>query len=410
MRKLVTAIAVCSALLGVVACSPDAKPDEQAAASASADPSNPAVGPKVQLTGVTDGATDVSTAAEFGYQVAGANNVTVTLVDADGKSVPGGLREDASTWLPAKQLNYAAKYTLTATASKASGITSEVKATFTTMAQPADLVDVHSWIGDDQVVGVAMPVVVTFGLDVPENKRADIQRRLFVTSDPPQVGIWNWINPREAHFRPREHWKPGTKLAARFATGGLSWGVKNWVGKEDITIRATVGAAQVVTVDNATKRMTVTKDGQTVLSVPVSLGKPTAPSSSGALVVISRNPWEWFDSSTYGVPVTDPGGYRTKVEWTMRLTWQGEYIHAAPWSVKDQGKRNVSHGCVNIPTAEAHWLYDFLHVGDPVTVSGTEAHVKWGDGWTDWDRPWEEYVKGSAIPYEATPTPTPSRS
>jgi lipoprotein-anchoring transpeptidase ErfK/SrfK len=406
MRRVVTAVAVCLALFGTAACSSTAKwlnPGETAPANA-ADP------PKIGITSIKDGATDVSTSIEISYTISGGTDAAVSLVDDAGKTIAGAPRADGSSWVPAVQLDYAKKYTVTVTASKSGGTKGEAKATFTTMAQPADMVDIHSWIGDGQVVGIGTPVVVTFGLDVPEANRADIQKRLFVQSNPVQEGIWNWINPHEVHFRPREYWKPGTTLDVRLATGGVTWGVKQWYGKQDISIKATVGADQRISVDNNTKKMTVTRDGQVVLTVPVSLGKPTAPSSSGNMVIISRAEWEWFDSSTYGVPVTDPAGYRTKVQWTLRLTWDGQYIHAAPWSVSDQGKRNVSHGCVNIPTDQAHWLYDFVKVGDPVTVSNTETHVPWGDGWTDWDRPWAEFVKGSAIPYQPTPSASPSGS
>jgi lipoprotein-anchoring transpeptidase ErfK/SrfK len=391
------------ALVGTTSCSSGAKwlkPGETEPANA-ADVSN---APKISIDGITDGATDVRASTEIAYTVtgaSGANGATVSLVDDAGKAVAGAPRTDGSSWVPDAQLEYGKKYTATVAASAADGTKGQAKANFTVMAKPANLVDIHSWIADDQVVGVGLPIVASFGLDVPAAKRADVQKRLFVQSDPPQEGIWNWINPHEVHFRPRDYWKVGTKLSVRFATGGLAWGVKDWYGREDLTVKATVGADQRISVDNKTKQMTVTKNGQVVKTAPVSLGKPASPSSSGKLLIMDRNPWSWFDSSTFGLPVTDPGGYRTKVDWTMRLTWDGQFIHAAPWSLKDQGKRNVSHGCVNVATDTAHWLYDFVKVGDPVTVVGTETHVPWGDGWTDWDRSWDEYVKGSAIPYQA---------
>jgi len=131
----------------------------------------------------------------------------------------------------------------------------------------------------------------------------------------------------------------------------------------------------------------------------VSFGKPSSPSASGNMIIMIKNEWEWFDSSSFGVPSDSPDGYRTKVYWPQRLTWDGEYIHAAPWSEKDQGKRNVSHGCTNISMAHAQWLWQQTRIGDPVIIKGTEQRLKWGNGWSDWDRPWEEYVKGSAIPY-----------
>jgi lipoprotein-anchoring transpeptidase ErfK/SrfK len=134
--------------------------------------------------------------------------------------------------------------------------------------------------------------------------------------------------------------------------------------------------------------------------MPASLGKPATPSSSGAMVIMTRNPKELFDSSlgTGGTPVNAPGGYKLLVYYTMRLTWGGQFIHAAPWSVASQGKTDVSHGCTNISTANAQWLYENSHVGDPVTVEHTKRKLSWGDGWTDWNVGWDTYLKGSALP------------
>jgi lipoprotein-anchoring transpeptidase ErfK/SrfK len=140
--------------------------------------------------------------------------------------------------------------------------------------------------------------------------------------------------------------------------------------------------------------------------MPVSLGKPDSPSSSGNMIVMVKNEWEWFDSSTYGVPVDSTDGYRTKVYWPQRLTWGGQYIHAAPWSVDQQGRVNVSHGCTNLSTENAEWLWRQTHIGDPVIVKGTERGLDRGDGWTDWNMSWEEYLKGSALPQAASPRRT----
>jgi hypothetical protein len=77
--------------------------------------------------------------------------------------------------------------------------------------------------------------------------------------------------------------------------------------------------------------------------------------------------------------------------------------------VADQGHRNVSHGCTNISPENGQWLYDLTHLGDPVIVKGTERQLDWGDGWTDWNVNWEEYLKGSALPPPAEPaSPVPA--
>jgi lipoprotein-anchoring transpeptidase ErfK/SrfK len=293
------------------------------------------------------------------------------------------------------------------TASGKDGKTGVKNATFNTMAKPGNLIAVRSQIGDDLVYGVGMPVVINFGTDVPKDQRANVERRLFVSSEPALKGAWNWFNAHEIHFRPAEYWQPNTKLSVRLATGGLPLGGDAY-GAGDVEVHASIGDKFMMTIDNATKTMTVTKNDQVVNTIPVSLGKPSAPSSSGNMIVMVKNEWEWFDSSTYGVPVDAGEGYRTKVSWPMRLTWGGQYIHAAPWSVADQGHTNVSHGCTNVSMQNADWLWHQVHLGDPVIVKGTERGLDWGDGWTDWNASFDQYQKGSALAATATPAPSPS--
>jgi len=356
----------------------------------------------VSVTAPKDGATDVPTSAEITVGGPDAASATVELKDADGKAVDGARRPDGSSWVPEAQLKYATKYAVTVKA----GDKPAKSATFTTMAKPSTFVNAVSQVGDDLTYGVGMPLVVNFSADVPKDQHANVERRLFVTSEPAQEGAWNWFNAREIHFRPREYWQSGTKLSIRLAVGGLPLGGGAY-GAADVTVHATIGDKLVMNVDNASKTMTVTKNDQVLKVMPVSLGKPSSPSSSGNLVVMVKNEWEWFDSSTFGIPSDSPGGYRTKVYWTQRLTWDGQYIHAAPWSVAQQGHSNVSHGCVNVSNENAQWLFGITHLGDPVIVKGTEQQLNWGNGWTDWNVSWEEYLKGSAL---GSPSQGPSQS
>ncbi|MFB9414828.1 Ig-like domain-containing protein [Dactylosporangium matsuzakiense] len=362
---------------------------------------------KIRISAPADGAKDVTTGLDLVFDAPAT--AEVTLQDATGAAVTGTVVQQQSTrppsagpsasaapvdgvhWVPDKQLKWATEYTATV---KSDGATGEVK--FTTMAKPSNFVRVTSQIGDNQVVGVGMPMILSFANDIPKDARAGVQRRLFMSSDPPQEGVWNWFSAKEVHFRPKEYWQAGTKLKLRAALGGVSMGGKTYAEK-DLTVDATVGKRLIMDVDNTTKKMTITEDGVVIKTMPVSLGKPSNPSDSGNFIVMVKNEWEWFDSSTYGVPVDSPDGYRTKVQYPQRITWSGQYIHAAPWSVDDQGRRNVSHGCVNISLELAQWLYTVTHLGDPVIVKNTEERVKYGDGWTDWELPWDQYVKGSAL-------------
>jgi lipoprotein-anchoring transpeptidase ErfK/SrfK len=95
-------------------------------------------------------------------------------------------------------------------------------------------------------------------------------------------------------------------------------------------------------------------------------------------------------------------GYKTKIQYAQRITWSGQYIHSAPWSVGAQGHRNVSHGCVNVSPSNARWLFDKTLIGDPVIVKGTGDKLGYGDGWTPWNVSWSEFVKGSALPVPAS--------
>jgi lipoprotein-anchoring transpeptidase ErfK/SrfK len=413
-RLAASLIAAVALLLAGAGCG--AKPQWNAPGQKQPDQAKP---PAVQLaiSNPADGATNVATSTEINYTTDAVSSA-VQLTDAGGGQVDGALQPDSSTWMPAKQLKWATQYTAKITGTNAKGESESKTVSFTTMAKPGSLARVSSMFGDGQVVGVGMPVIVTFGVDVAKDQRAAVQKRMFVTSTPSQEGAWNWFNAHEVHFRPKAYWQPGTTLQVRLATGGLPIGGK-WYGAADVNVKATVGPKILMVADNATKQMTVTRDGQVLRTIPVSFGKSSTPTSSGNFIVMIKNKSEWFDSSTFGIPAGASGGYRTLVYWTQRLTWDGEYIHSAPWSVGDQGRRNVSHGCTNVSPANAEWLYNQTHIGDPVIIKGTEDRVKWGNGWTDWEMSFDQYVKGSAVPYvapstqpsvPASPEPTPSHS
>src|SRR5262249_13663169 len=132
------------------------------------------------ITTPADGATNVSTAVEIEYSATRATSITLELTDASGTPVLGAQRADGSTWLPAKQLKYGARYTVKVAATGTDGKTDTKTSTFTTMAKPDSLARVSSIVGDGQVVGVGMPLIISFGVDVAKDRRSAIQKRLFV--------------------------------------------------------------------------------------------------------------------------------------------------------------------------------------------------------------------------------------
>ena len=68
----------------------------------------------------------------------------------------------------------------------------------------------------------------------------------------------------------------------------------------------------------------------------------------------------------------------------VRIDNSGNFVHSAPWSVGDQGKRNVSHGCINISPANAKWFYDNFGSGDPIVVKNSVGTYTKNDGAQDW--------------------------
>ncbi|MGH9012192.1 MAG: L,D-transpeptidase, partial [Acidimicrobiia bacterium] len=166
-------------------------------------------------------------------------------------------------------------------------------------------------------------------------------------------------------------------------------------GADERMIQFKIGPAHVSTVDVATYQMTVTENGQVVKVMPASMGQKKWPTHHGIHLVLEKSKSVTMDSSTIGIPRNGPGGYYRKVAWATRLTYSGEFVHAAPWSQWAQGKRNVSHGCINVSTANAKWFYDFVQRGDIVEVINSPKKPKLYDpGTSDWNIPWEQWKAG----------------
>ncbi|MBB5870119.1 lipoprotein-anchoring transpeptidase ErfK/SrfK [Allocatelliglobosispora scoriae] len=392
-----------ASVAGLAACSPDAPKWAEPGSGNSDTPAPPAdpTAASATITAPKHEAKDVHAAIEVAFTLANASTATVELQDAAGTRVSGALRADGTSWVPNAPLKYNTTYTVTVTANGADGKTGTATSSFTTMAKPSKTISASSYSGDKAKVGIGMPLMVKFSRSVPKAKRAEVQKRLFVDATPEQDGIWHWFSGSEVHFRPKEYWKAGTKISFRVAVGGLDMG-GGYFGKADITIDdMLIGPAIVLTADNATKKMTATKDGVVLRTMPISLGKASTPSSSGKTVIIEKFVHTIFDTFDELGPEL---GYRTPIDYAQRITWGGEYIHSAPWSVGSQGHRNVSHGCVNVSPSNAKWLFDLTQVGTPMITKGTERKLKAGNGWTHWNLTWDEYVKGSALPFKPVDT------
>ncbi|WP_229401498.1 L,D-transpeptidase [Micromonospora okii] len=358
--------------------------------------------PTVDVTPV-DRTREVPISAEIGTRVSHGRVTAVRLTDDSGRQLGGEPREDGSSWVPDAPLAGGKTYTAEVTVTGDRGRTASQKTTFTTArksTKPA--ITSTLYFAGNRTYGTAMPVTVAFEPAVPKEARAAVQKRLFVRTDPPQPGTWSWLEDgSQVYYRAPDHWRPGTTISVRAALEGLPIG-KELVGDAERKATSKIGRQVSLDIDNATKQISVFRDGKLVRRIPTSLGKPSTPSSSGKMVIMEKHDRTTFD--TRGEP---DGGYVIDVDDAQRLTWGGEFIHSAPWSEGDQGNTNVSHGCANVSASAADWLMGITQVGDLVTVKGTEVPLQAGNGWTAWNVSWEEFAAGSALPVPANLRPSP---
>lgn len=316
----------------------------------------------------------------------------VVLTNEAGKRVSGELAEDGSSWRATEPLGYGKTYTTTATGRGSDGNTTTVTATFST-ARPAATVGVSMYPLPGSKVGVGQPLIFYFDSNIPN--KAAAERAIEISTSPEVEGAFYWYSDSEVHWRPKEFWPAGTKVTIDAAIYGKRLG-RGLYGAEDRRSRIQIGDAIVATMDGKTHKMTVTKNGEVLRRLPISMGRPGHETPEGTYVAMSEHSWYTMDSSTYGVPADSPAGYRITVEVATRLSNSGIFYHSAPWSLADQGHRNVSHGCINLSPKNAAWLQKLSQPGDVYIVKRTGGQqLEHWDGMGDWQIPWPQWQRGN---------------
>jgi lipoprotein-anchoring transpeptidase ErfK/SrfK len=216
-------------------------------------------------------------------------------------------------------------------------------------------------------VGAAKPIYINFARPIAD--RALAEQAIHISSVPPVPGRFYWTSDTQVRWRPQDFWPAGTVVNID-ASGTKS--------------SFTVPEQLVATIDDATHQMTIVRNGKVEKTFPVSMGKPSHATKNGTYYVLEKFDTIVMDSSTYGVPVNSAEGYKITVQDAVRIDNSGNFVHSAPWSVGDQGKRNVSHGCVNLSPANAQWFYDNFGSGDPVVIKNSTGIYNQPDGASDW--------------------------
>ena len=318
----------------------------------------------------------------------------VTVTGSGGRRLAGTLEDGGRGWVSTGPLAPATRYRVVAEAVDDAGTPTRRQSSFTTLRPRAELRAAIMPL-DGETVGVGLPIGVWFSQPVAD--RAAVERRLEVTSSKPVTGAWHWFADNEVHYRPRSYWPSGSRVTLRARLAGTDAGRGVW-GVADRTIRFRIGERRVSVVDVRTHRMKVTSGGRTLRVLPVSTGRERYPTTNGVHFVLEKTPVKLMDSSTVGIPRNSPGGYYQRVAWSVRISNSGEFVHAAPWSTGSQGRANVSHGCVNLSTANAAWFYRQTRRGDVVEVRGSPKRPGTSFGVADWNMSWRRWLAGSALP------------
>lgn len=407
-RRLRGAIAMgaVAGLLSLAACSTDSGGDLGAdptpgggtsASSSSTTTPTPDPTPAVVQTTPKDRAVDVRPDSKVMIAATVGEVTSVTLSDAKGRAVPMAKQADGS-FVASTRLRPSQSYTMVSQTVGPDGTQGTDERTFSTLKPRTIATYGLNYAG--MTVGVGMPAIVQFDSQVTDKAfRQAVEKAMRITVTPKQAGSWGWLDNRQLMWRPKDRWQPGTTVRIQAPLTGLQTGPSKWVDNDD-SGGFDIGSAMVSHVDIARHTMTVTRNGQLLRTMPISAGQNKMPyiTRSGTKVIIEKQPTVDMDSATSGVPKTDPDYYFTKgVKWDLRVTWTGEYLHSAPWSVGSQGRANVSHGCVNLSPTNAKWMYDNSKVGDVVTFSGSTRPFLPTEGIGVWQYSFATWQKQSAL-------------
>jgi lipoprotein-anchoring transpeptidase ErfK/SrfK len=342
-----------------------------------------------------DGTTKVRPQTPIVVRAAGGTLTSVQVIDGDGGAVQGAMSDDGASWTSSSALALKRRYTVRAVATNDQGRLTSLTSRLDTV-RPKDSADFYLLPSDGGRVGVGMPVVVQFAGLVDEDKRDDIEKRVSVSTSPKVAGSWGWLDARQLVWRPAKYWTPGTTVRVKADLAGVETRPGIWTMR-NASASFRIGSAMISTVDIKAHTLTVRRNGEVLRTIPITTGKKGFETRRGTKVILSRETTRQMDAETTGLAKSDPEYYNIKVKYAMRLTWSGEFLHAAPWSVGSQGRANVSHGCTGMSTAHARWLFQNSKLGDVVTYVGSRRPLESYNGYTMWNMSLAEWATHSAL-------------
>jgi lipoprotein-anchoring transpeptidase ErfK/SrfK len=341
------------------------------------------------VTQPSDGASGVTPTAPVRVSVSHGVLNAVSLTDPEGKAVAGQFSSERSGWTTTEPLGYAKTYTWSGTATGIDRQPRAITGSFRTVT-PERLISGQLNVADNATYGIAMPIALTFSSRVVD--KAAVQNALSVHLSVPTEGSWAWLDDTTVHWRPKTYFAPNTRVSVIAKLYGLAMGGGAF-GRADITSTFAIGRSYVLRGDTRTHRLVAYANGVQVADYPASYGLDSDAgrmTHSGTHVVMSEYPVFYMSNPKYHYK-------NVEARWAVRISNNGEFIHSAPWSVAQQGRTNVSHGCVNLSPRNAAAVFNAVLPGDPVEIIGSSRQLTPRDGdYYDWTIPWVTWTAMSA--------------
>lgn len=258
---------------------------------------------------------------------------------------------------------------------------------------------------DGQTFGVGIPVMAFFSRKITD--ASALQEATTVTIDGSRISGGRWYfepvaghpgYPLEGDYRLENPWRAHANVFVDIPAKGLSAG-PGLAYDDSLTASFSTGASHIALVDDSTHKLTLYTDDKVDGTYPVSLGAADTPTANGIKVIMEKG---------VSICMSGPGYHECGVKYTQRLTYGGEYLHAAPWNCvgspgcvgprNNIGHANSSNGCTNLLPDDAKQLYATLRIGDIVKYPNADGpKMTMGASYGDWNIPWHQWLTGGDV-------------
>jgi lipoprotein-anchoring transpeptidase ErfK/SrfK len=370
----------------------------------------------------TPDSTGVSPSTPVVVKIANGKLTSVVMTNPSGKKVTGAIAADGASWQNTEDLGYGKTYSIVAKGTNADGKPTTKTEKVTTLT-PNNMTAVYM----DRTGDYALDNGATYGVAILPELRFDEQivskadklaaeKAVTVTTSPHVAGAWAWNDDYRMYYRPASYWPSGTKVTIDAKIYGVKLG-NGLYGQSDKKVSFTVGRKQVtIATDSAPKSVNKVRvynaAGKVIKTMNTSMGQHGGVTVNGNYInfytldgtytVLEHDNPAYMSSDSYGLPSSNPQGYaREPIYYSTKISVDGIYLHELTTTEWAQNSgQDVSHGCLNLSTANASWFYNHSIVGDPVEVKGAKGAPKiqvWQGG--GWSVPWSAWTSGDISKY-----------